>query len=178
VPLLICDPRQPARGVIHQVVRSIDLAPTLLELVGAALTASMDGVSLAACLTQDETCLSLDAYSETGIWIAQIPGLPENHLRYPDLLELLEVPDRESSTLAIKPEYLPLVFKAKDLMLRSGCWKLVYQPLKDGYRLMLFDIESDPGCTRDVFDFQTEVARSLWQRLEQYIRLGNFKASS
>ncbi|MFZ1546458.1 MAG: hypothetical protein WAT12_05085, partial [Candidatus Nitrotoga sp.] len=54
-------------------------------------------------------------------------------------------------------------------MLRSGHWKLVYQPLEDGYRLMLFNVESDPGCTRDVIDHHPEIAQSLWQRLELHI---------
>ncbi len=35
IPLVIRDPRKPGRGKIDNVVRSIDLAPTLLELVGA-----------------------------------------------------------------------------------------------------------------------------------------------
>jgi arylsulfatase A-like enzyme/glycosyltransferase involved in cell wall biosynthesis len=105
IPLLIRDPRQPARGKVDQVVRSIDLAPTLLELVGAAPAAGMEGVSLIACFTQNETCPQSDAFNETGIWIADIPGLPDEHLRYPDLLELMEVPNHESGTLAIKPEY-------------------------------------------------------------------------
>ncbi|CAH1087202.1 sulfatase-like hydrolase/transferase [Candidatus Nitrotoga sp. 1052] len=170
IPLLISDPRKPASRKVDQVVRSIDLAPTLLELAGANPAANMDGVSLAACFSQHEHCPQLDAFNETGMWITDIPGLPDKHLRYPDLLELIAVPDRESGTLTLKPEYLPIVLTAKDRMLRSGRWKLVYQPLEEGYQLMLFDVESDPGCTRDVIDCQPEVAQSLWQRLELYIQ--------
>ena len=36
IPLVIRDPRKPGGGTIDKVVRSIDLAPTLLELVGSA----------------------------------------------------------------------------------------------------------------------------------------------
>lgn len=170
IPLLIRDPRKSTSRKVEQVVRSIDLAPTLLELVGASPAASMDGVSLAACFEQHQHCPQLDAFNETGIWIADIPGLPEKHLRYPDLLELIAVPNRESGTLALKPEYLPIVLKAKDRMLRSGCWKLVYQPLENSYRLMLFDVENDPGCIRDVINCQPEIAQSLWQRLEPHVQ--------
>ena len=105
IPLIIRNPNGIARGTVDQVVRSIDLAPTLLELAGAPASAAMDGVSLATCFQPDGNCPKLDAFNETGIWIADIPGLPETHLRYPDLLELMEVPDRASGTLAIKPEY-------------------------------------------------------------------------
>ena len=178
VPLLIRDPRQPARGVIDSVVRSIDVTPTLLELVGAAPAAGMDGVSLAACLRQRDACPSLDAFSETGIWIADIPGLPENHLRYPDLLELLEVPDRESGTLAIKPQYQALILSAKDRMIRRGRWKLVWQPLTDGYRTLLFDVEADPGCTRDCSARHPEITERLCRALREWMAPSNTHSSA
>ena len=168
IPLLIRDPRRPARGKVDKVVRSIDLAPTLLELVDAPPVASMDGVSLAACLTGDGACPELDAFNETGTWIADIPGLPETHLRYPDLLELMEVPDRESGTLAIKAQYGTAILAAKDRMIRHGRWKLVYQPLESGYLLRLFDLDSDPACQQDVSEQHPEVKSELWESLQRF----------
>jgi arylsulfatase A-like enzyme len=169
IPLLIRDPRKPARGKIEQVVRSIDLAPTLLELVGATPTASMEGVSLAQCFSAHGSCPSFDAFNETGVWIAEIPGMPEHHLRYPDLLELMEVPDRSSGTMAIKPEYTLRIMDAKDRMIRSGRWKLVYQPLESGYQLRLFDLDIDPECRVDVLDRYPETASQLRQALLSWI---------
>ena len=168
IPLVIRDPRRPAVGVVHQVVRSIDFAPTLLDLVGAPAVSGMDGVSLANYQRQT-IGPKLDAYNETGIWIADIPGLPETHLRYPNLLELTEVPSRESGTLGIKAEYRDIVLAARDRMIRSGHWKLVYQPLQEGYLLMLFDIEADPSCSHNAINQHPEIARSLWGKLERYI---------
>lgn len=169
IPLLIRDPRKPACGIVNQVVRSIDLAPTLLELVGASPTASMDGVSLAACFEQHKHCPQLDAFNETGIWIADIPGLPEKHLRYPDLLELMEVPDRSSGTLAIKPEYTMCIMDAKDRMIRRGHWKLTYQPLTNGHILQLFDVVADPMCKQNLIDQHADIAATLWQNLRLWI---------
>ena len=168
IPLVIRDPRRPPTGVVNKIVRSIDLAPTLLDLVGAPAEASMDGISLAGCLG-DSSCPELNAFNETGIWITDIPGLPEKHLRYPDLLALLEVPNRESGTLAIKPQYQNVILKAKDRMIRHGRWKLVYQPLTDGYHRMLFDVVSDPGCTSNKIAEQPAIADSLWSELKQWI---------
>lgn len=54
VPLLIHDPRKPALGKIDQIVRSVDLAPTLLELIGSMPAVGMDGVSLAGCFTPEK----------------------------------------------------------------------------------------------------------------------------
>ena len=169
IPLVIRDPRRPARGKVDKVVRSIDLAPTLLELVSAPPVASMDGTSLAGCLMADGACPDLDAFNETGIWIADIPGLPETHLRYPDLLELMEVPDRSSGTLAIKTEYGEAILAAKDRMIRHGRWKLVYQPLETGHVLRLFDLETDPACQQDVSDRHPQVKADLWAKLQAFV---------
>ena len=169
IPLVIRDPRRAARGTVSKVVRSIDLAPTLLELVDAPPVAGMDGVSLAGCLSEDGACPELDAFNETGIWVADIPGLPDGHLRYPDLLELLEVPDRASGTLAIKPEYVPRILEAKDRMIRSGRWKLTCQPLSEGHLLQLFDVVADPMCQQNLIDRHVDIADKLWQRLREWI---------
>jgi arylsulfatase A-like enzyme/glycosyltransferase involved in cell wall biosynthesis len=169
IPLVIRDPRKPGRGTLKQVVRSIDLAPTLLELTGAAVSNSMEGISLAACLAAPDHCPKLDAFNETGLWITDIPGLPEQHLRYPDLLELMEVPDRESGTLAIKSQYKGITLAAKDRMIRRGAWKLVWQPLLVGYQTMLFNTEEDPDCKRDCSVAQPEICSELLQALQAWI---------
>jgi len=169
IPLLIRDPRTPGIGKLDQVVRSIDLAPTLLELAGASPAAGMDGASLAGCLGAPAHCPQLDAYNETGIWIADIPGLPDTHLRYPDLLELMEVPNPASGTLAIKPEYSERIRAAKDRMIRRGHWKLTYQPLSSGYLLQLFDVVNDPMCRHNLIDEHADVAERLWSKLKRWI---------
>lgn len=172
IPLVIRDPRKPARGKIDSVVRSIDLAPTLLELVGAPRNTGMEGVSLASCLGESKPCPELDAFNETGIWIADIPGLPDTHLRYPDLLELIEVPDRMRGTLAIKPQYCAAILSAKDRMIRRGRWKLVYQPLEDGALQRLFDLEADPECKTDVLAQHPDVAETLQRALSNWMASG------
>lgn len=169
IPLLIRDPQKTSCGVVRKVVRSIDLAPTLLELAGAKPAPGMEGSSLAACLSAHDHCPQLDAFNETGMWIADIPGLPDSHLRYPNLLELMEVADHSTGTLSIKPEYCATIIAAKDRMVRSEQWKLVYQPLTAGYRLKLFDVESDPGCLHDLSSEHPEIAQSLLARLTNWM---------
>jgi len=169
VPLLIHDPRIATSGIMDGVVRSIDVAPTLLDLAGIPTPGSMDGVSLAATLSDPARCPDLDAFYETGIWITDIPGLPDGHLRYPNLLELLEVPDRDSGTLALKAQYAGITVAAKDRMIRSAGWKLVYQPLVDGYSLQLFDVESDPMCKTNVAAAHPEITEALWRKMEAWL---------
>jgi len=169
IPLVIHDPRLPAAGKIDDVVRSIDLAPTLLDLSGQPPATNMDGVSLVNCMKSAAPCPQLDAFNETGIWIADIPGLPDDHLRYPDLLGLMEVPNRASGTLGIKPEYTLRIIDAKDRMIRRDRWKLTYQPLSNGYLLQLFDVVSDPMCKHNLIDQHADIATTLWQSLREWI---------
>jgi len=109
-----------------------------------------DGVSFAPVIADSARDQGLYAFNETGIWIAQIPGLPDGHLMYPDLLHLLDIADDRTGTLSIKQEFQTLVLQAKDRMACDGRWKLVYQPLQDGPVISLYDLSSDPECRRDV----------------------------
>jgi hypothetical protein len=170
IPLIIRVPGRDGGHTVAQPVRNIDLAPTLLELVGIEQVPEMDGVSLSCFLQDPDSKLDLDVFSETGIWLTDLPGTPAGHLRYPNLLELLTVRNKTTGTISLKPEYEQLIIRAKDRMIRRGRWKLVYQPLQDGHLLKLFDMEVDPGCTFDVSNHYPEVVAELWLRLERWIR--------
>jgi len=168
VPLVIADPRLPAGQRIDGVVRSIDVAPTLLELAGAPYV-HCDGVSLVPCMRNPGNLPDLKAFNETGMWITPMPSLPARHLSYPGLLDLLDVPDPATSTLALKPEYRDRIVLAKDRMVRDGRWKLVYQPLDEGMRLALFDLAADPGCTTDLAAREPRVVARLWEELRAWM---------
>src|ERR1700687_4425531 len=111
----------------------------------------------------------LPAFNETGIWLTDLPGTPANHLRYPDLLDLLEVPDKRTGTLAIKPAYQTAIIAAKDRMVRVGEWKLTYQPTSDGPLYALFNVSTDPECRRDMAAERPEVLRELQNRLTEWM---------
>lgn len=170
IPLVIADPREQGGVVVDQVVRAIDLLPTLLELLRAA-PVKCDGTSLVPAMRNPGVDLGLKAFNETGLWITPIPGLPPGHLGYPDLLELLDIPNDTTGTLAIKSEYRDIVLIAKDRMVRDGRWKLVYQPLENGMRLALYDVEADPGCTRDIAADHGPQVQRLWAELREWIEV-------
>lgn len=172
VPLVVVDPRIAGAGTCSRVVRTIDLAPTLLELAGIAPSADMDGVSLVPYLRGASVDLNLAGFNETGIWLTDLPGAPADHLRYPDLLELLEVPDKHSGTLAIKPEYRESIITAKDRMIRLGSWKLTYEPTTNGPRYALFDLANDPECLHDVKAAHPGIVCDLQRRLTDWINGG------
>jgi len=132
VPIIIADPRNAKPRRVSEVVRTVDIAPTLLELVGLPIPESMDGVSLAPLVRGEPIDKELAAFYETGVWLTDLPGTPENHLRYPHLPELLEIPDKRLGMISLKPKYADIIIAAKDRMVRVGNWKLTYQPLTNG----------------------------------------------
>ncbi|MCU0842391.1 MAG: sulfatase [Thiobacillaceae bacterium] len=170
VPLILAGPQLSSAQSLDAVTRTVDVAPTLLDLLGLPIPPEMEGVSLAPALRGELPPPELPAFHETGIWLTEVPGMPQGHLRYPNLLDLLEIPDTASSTLAIKPEFQKRIIAAKDRMIREGAWKLVYQPLETGCLLKLFDLERDPHCARDVAGEHPDVTARLWERLEEWMR--------
>jgi arylsulfatase A-like enzyme len=169
IPLLICGPGISRTGIVRNPVRSIDLMPTLEELCGITRKRETDGVSLVPYLKDPMARLELDVFSETGVWLTDLPGIPPGHLRYPNLLELLTVRNKNTGTISLKPEYERLIIRAKDRMIRSGRWKLVYQPLQNGHLLKLFDMVADPACSVDVSAHYPHAVQVMWSRLETWI---------
>lgn len=168
VPLLIVDPRRPDGRRVDDVVRSVDLLPTLMDLAGLPVPASCEGASLLPIM-EGRSGPERVAYSETGLWLTRLPGMPENHLSYPELPDLLEVPDKVTGTLSIKPEYRRAIVRAKDRMVRQGRWKLVYRPLVDGQELLLFDLEKDPACRENIAADHPDVVARLWREMERWL---------
>jgi arylsulfatase A-like enzyme len=168
VPILIADPRIRGPRKVTQVVRTVDIAPTLLELAGLPAVASMQGVSLVP-LMRGETLETLPAFNETGVWLTDLPGTPMNHLRYPHLPELLEIPNKKIGMISLKPKYVDIIIAAKDRMVRVGDWKLTYQPLTDSAMYRLFNIREDPGCLHNVMEQQPRTAEQLKYLLDRWL---------
>ena len=169
IPMIIADPRRPGGRNINHTVRSIDLAPTLLDLVGLPVPQEMQGVSLKQCIDSKIDDPGVIAYAETGIWVTRVPSLEEDHLTYPDLPDLLEIPDKRNGTMAIKAEYRNLILSAKDRMVRTDRWKLVHLPMQGGVSRKLFDLHIDPTCLNDVSALYPEVMANMSTLLEKLL---------
>ena len=93
----------------------------------------MDGVSLAASLTDPALCPELDAFNETGIWITDDtrPARKAPALSRSSGIDGSARP-RERHVGDSSCEYHDIIMNAKDRMIRRGPWKLVSQPLADG----------------------------------------------
>jgi arylsulfatase A-like enzyme len=169
VPIIVADPRHPQPRRVGDVVRTIDLAPTLLDLADVPVPPTMEGVSLAPLIRGDRLPESLPAFYETGVWLTEVPGTPDGHLRYPQLPELLEIPDKGSGMISLKRQYLEVIVAAKDRMVRLGEWKLSYQPLTQGAIYRLFNVAADPGCQVDLMSSHPEIGERLKAILLEWI---------
>ncbi|MCE9550666.1 MAG: sulfatase-like hydrolase/transferase [Betaproteobacteria bacterium] len=169
IPLIVVDPRRPNGRTISHTVRSIDLAPTLLDLVGLPIPKKMQGVSLKQCIDGEVNDPGLVAYAETGIWVTRVPSLEEDHITYPDLPDLLEIPDKRDGTMAIKANYRDLIITAKDRMVRTDHWKLVHLPMREGVSRRLFDLDTDPTCLNDVSALYPDVMAEMSVLLEKLL---------
>lgn len=169
VPLIIYDPRAPKAQTVNQTVRTIDITPTLLELLGLPPLPDMDGESLVKAMCEPTSSLDLLAYQETGLWLGRVPGAHPKHLYYPNLLELLDIPNKNTGMLSIKQSYYYRIVEAKDRSVRDDRWKLVAIPTEEGVLYQLFDLQLDPACSKDLASSEVQIFNKLKTRLEQLI---------
>ena len=166
IPMVVFDPRIDANaGVIPTIASTVDLLPTLLDMLDLPVPDGLDGNSLAASLHGQPQPDHPAAFQETGVWLGRLPGMDKHHLSYPAILELLEICNLDTGTLSLKRALLGTIVQAKDRMIRDGRWKLIYQPMDYGAYWQLHDLESDPDCERDFSKQHPEVFEDLKQRL-------------
>ncbi len=169
IPFVLSAPHIQGGKKIDAVTRSIDIAPTLLDLIGLPIPPQMQGTSLRPMIEDPQTDLDLAAYSETGIWFTRVPSLEPEHIRYPDLPDLLEIPDKKMGSITIKRSCKQLVIEAKDRMICTTHWKLVRQPMIHGIEYKLFDLSADPSCLHDVATLHPDTLNELKQTMERMV---------
>jgi arylsulfatase A-like enzyme len=174
VPLVVVDPRggasSPARR-IPDLVRDVDIAPTLYDLAGVAPPPDLDGRSLLPALRGEPLSPAM-AYAETGLWFTEdIPGLPADwRLPYPGIARLTEIDTQHGDELVLQRDMRPLTLVAKHRMVRDDRYKLVYAPARRGVRWALFDTVDDPGEEHDVAAAHPDVLARLQGALWTWMR--------
>jgi arylsulfatase A-like enzyme len=169
VPLVIYDPRAAAPHTERAVVQTVDVTPTICDLVGAPPPAAMDGRSLAAGV-RGEPLASEPAYAETELWLLDdMSALGTMRVPTPGILDLLEVDDEHGDQVVTKAATEPLTLFARHRMVRDDRWKLVYAPTTHGVRYELFDTRSDPDELTDAFARAPEEAARLQELLWRWM---------
>jgi len=139
VPLLIRPPGGTAPRRVGDLVRTVDIAPTLAEICGfddwpERAGSLLDGVSLAPCVRDGAPIPALEAVSAQSRDFVDLPDLP-----------------RDPAALW------------NGFALTSRRFKQIWQP--DGDRRVAFDLEADPGETSDVHAALADSLKGGWDRL-------------
>jgi arylsulfatase A-like enzyme len=143
VPLVVRMPGRIAPGTtVAQQVRLMDIAPTLLELADLDVPEDMEGVSLVPLL-ENRSLPYLKAFAESAPKRPLFSGQPRVYY------------DGN---------------KGKWRMVRDDRWKLILIPHPDGDIFELYDLVSDPGETRNLYEELPGEAAKLWPSLQEWMR--------
>jgi len=172
VPLAIKLPKSKNAGrQVPWLVRSIDIAPTVLDALGLPPLREAEGVSLVPQIEDPSRDPRLFNYCEAGLSMNQwfIPG----HRPYP-FEHWMRFQYVEPETLKIyrKEEYMAGFVMAKDRALRDSRWKVIAYPMKGEpvpYKTGLYDVERDPTNLTDLSTSEPVALAEMRARLAPFI---------
>lgn len=172
VPLIVHVPDVPAR-VIPEMVRLIDVVPTLADFVGVEKSATWEGQSFAGWIDGKSAPVHRPFYGESGFPFIQftVPGVERPKL--PPMDEMTFIDQSFNYQFVLKPEYEDRLVQAKQRCLRSRDWKLVCTPTASGGRHFgLFHLATDPHGEVDLAGSRPEVLDPMRSALELWIDEG------
>jgi arylsulfatase A-like enzyme len=156
VPLVLRHPALiPAGSRIPQPALMVDLAPTLLDLLGVsgddaeAFAANADGRSLRPLL-QGEGALG---------------GAPDDRLIF---FESENCPDEEGRANAPGMICHPAGIAGKIRAVSDGRWKLIVTPQEEGRRVELYDLVADPKELSDLSQASSDRVREMAAALDAH----------
>ncbi|ADO74269.1 Arylsulfatase [Stigmatella aurantiaca DW4/3-1] len=170
VPFVLRFPGRVAAGhTVMSRARSIDVAPTLLDVLGVPVPETFRGRSLAPFIVPDaskEELPELPALIETDLWFSDRDGQPYQQVRlpYPWVYDLAAV-EPPQGDIVLKPEWEAPVEAAKHRGLYLGRWKLLELPTPRGMKVELYDVVTDPSEQQDVSAQHPEVVAPLRELL-------------
>lgn len=169
IPMIVYIPGQPAR-VIPETIRSIDLMPTLVDLVGAKKPETWEGHSLANWIKGTEKPETIPYYGETGFPFIQftVPGITRPKL--PPMDELTGIDENFNYQFVLKDEYLDRLIAAKQRCLITRNWKLVCTPTAEGSRhYALYRLAADESGGVDHARDRPEILSTMRAALDRWI---------
>ncbi len=154
---------------IDRIVRNIDMAPTVLDLLDLPPQQTFEGVSLKPYIDGTSDDLSLAFYGETSylFFKRRIPG--EEPLVIPALHKTTFIDENFDFHIVLKDRYAEAVEKTKERCLRTRDFKLVYTPGQHYPIHRLYDLRVDPHCERDVKEQYPDVYRKMKKHLWLWI---------
>ena len=160
---------------IDTLVRTIDIAPTVMDSLGFPLHGmNCDGASLRPLFTtstQSEEARDESVFMETefsldtpgGIGLA-VQSMIEQGI---DFYEF-----DKTGLITVRDEYHDILIRRRNRAILTPEWKLIAEVLvrgeKERFHFSLFDIRKDPSCTHDVADEHPDIYSYFSNRMRSY----------
>lgn len=180
IPLILWGPKWlPTHRRVPSIVRSIDLMPTLLDLMHIAYhPEAFDGQSLTGFWQDHGADANLgdrEAFMETGIWFMDQgeDAYQKQRIMYPSITDLVRIDTGTNHELVIRDEFSGVVETAKHRGLYLDGYKLIYIPTPAGVQYELYDPVTDPDNEHNLAAEQPEVVARLKARLFQILEDGD-----
>ena len=160
---------------VQALVRTIDIAPTILDLLPGNWThARFDGLSLKPLITGAgdvpeltdsrivmETEFSLDAPGGIGLALQEMIDEGINFYEFD-----------KKGIITVREEFFDQLIKNRQRAIQTKRWRLIWEPpLKTARKkanIFLFDLEADPRCRRDVSALFPDVFQDLLSELRRF----------
>lgn len=162
----------PKKNKILSLSRSVDLAPTLLDLLKLPSLEQTDGASLKPLIEGEKDPLEPRiAYSETGLWFSRTSNVffQKQRLDYPAISELISFDPSGSKEMVLDHRFRNIVVAAKHRSFIEGPYKLVYAPTPYGAQMKLYNRELDPYNEIDISAQQPEVYFRLKNQFLEFV---------
>lgn len=155
---------------LDRIVRTIDFAPTVCELVGVPADKRFEGKSLVPYINGTSQDESLAFYGETSylFFRRKIPG--EKPLHIPPMDETTFIDPDFDFHFVLKDKFQDAVLQTKERAVRTQRFKFVVTPGEDRPIMRLFDLNSDPHCERDVKASFPDVTERMRLALEKWTK--------
>ncbi len=152
-----------------QIARTIDFAPTLLDLVKAPAQSRFEGTSLAPLIRGEKDSLGLAYFGETSylFFRRKIPG--EEPLFIPPMDETTFIDPEFDFHFVLKDKFQDAVLQTKERCVRTERFKYIRTPGVHHAIERLFDLRDDPHCEREVKKLYPEVKARLAAALDKWL---------
>jgi len=162
---------------IQELTRTIDITPTVLDLLGEDLNIfNFDGMSLKTLINNDSSnhkSLNNSIILETGFSI-KVPG--GIGLAYQETLNegFVFYEFNKQGIITIKPDLHKELISRKQRAIQNLEWKLIVEPLeRKGFKrkaTSLFFLTDDPECQNDVSEIYPDIYEELLKQLSQHYK--------
>ncbi|WP_397382496.1 sulfatase-like hydrolase/transferase [Prosthecobacter sp.] len=152
-----------------QLSRTLDFAPTLLDLVGVPAQPRFEGASLAPLIRGEKKSLGLAYFGETSYLFFRrtIPG--EDPLFIPPMDETTFIDPDFDFHFVLKDKFQDAVLKTKEHCVRTERFKYIRTPGVNRSIERLFDLREDPHCERDMKTRYPEVKARLSAAMDEWL---------